>query len=382
METENKPKTRLNFIGFIVLAIIIGFLAGISGEFFTRYYLSNLAFFRELYFTEQADVGQREIIIRDPRKVVVEQDLRLDQLKKEIQSSVVGIYEKKAGKTLLDKIFLPQDYLGQAIVLTSDGWLISTDKSVSGAKENLVVSYNKKIYEIEKIVEDNLSSLVFIKIEAQNLPVVKLANFDAITDGQQVFVYNSYLNQLNLANIQDKRYKDIGDKYDLISSSEILDKRILLNQTFNNQFKASPVVNFQGEIIGLLAGQGEINKAIPIHYIDPIISQILKEEEIKRSYLGVNYLNLSQIYGLSKEDRQGLKNGALIWPDQSGKAILSDSPLVDQLEAGDIITEIEDQKIDQDKDLLDLLLEYKSGQEILIKYVHEGEEAELSVFLE
>lgn len=381
---SKEKKRSLNLIGILILVVILGFLAGITGEFFTRYYLSNLAFFRDLYFTEQTDFGQREIIIRDPKKVVVEQDLRIEQLKNEIQPSIVGVYKKKkTADNLLDKLFLPEDYLGQAVVLTSDGWLISTADIINSVQDRLIISYNKKIYEIDKLVKDDLSQVVFIKITAQNLPVIKLVDFTEVSDGQQVFIYNSYLDQLNLANIQDKRYKTINSKYDLLSSSEALDKHILFNKTFSSSYNGSPIVNFQGEIIGILSGSGkELNQAIPLHYINSIISQVLKDEEIIRPQLGINYLDLSQVYGLSEEERQGLENGILIWPDKNGVAIKPNSPLAEQLVAGDIIVSLEEQKIDQNNELLDILLQYKSGQEISLRYLHEGDEQEISIILQ
>lgn len=377
-----KNKTIKGFLGIIVIVIIVGFLAGITGEFFTRYYLSNITFFRDLYFTDLSNIGQRDIVIRDPRKVIVEQDLRVDQLKNEVKQLIVGIFKSKTGNTLLDQVLLPEDYLGQAVILTSDGWLIATQNIVTNINSNIIISYNKKIYTIEKLITDDLTGIVFIKINAQNLPVIKMADWENITDGQQVIVYNSYYDQLNLANILDKNYKQINNKFEVVSSSEELDKFILLNKTFTREFKGSPLINFQGKIIGFLDSQNNVlNQAIPIHYIVPIISQILKNETISRPYLGLNYLNLNLIYGLTQEQRQGAESGALIWADRTGEAIKSDSPLFNILEAGDIIISLEDQKVNDKQDLLDIILEYKTGQEISLKYLHEEKEEEVSIIL-
>ncbi len=376
---EKKNKKTIKSIIFIVIIVVLGFLAGISGEFFTRYYLSNFAFFRDLYFTEATDTGSREIVISQPKKVVVEQDLRVEQIKNQMQPTVVGIYRKKIiSDVALNKIFTPSDYLGQATILTSDGWLISTSDSITDIGNNLVVTYNKKIYEIDKMVKDDLTGIVFLKITAQNMPPVQIADFATISIGQQAFVYNSYLNQLDLANISDKRYKEITSKYDFISSSQELDKYILLTKKFNSEFNGSPVVNGAGAVVAILLDQ---DKAVPIYYISSIISQVLKGEEVQRPYLGINYLDLSQVHGLTAEDRQGLESGALIWPDIKGVAIKLDSPLADQLEIGDIITSFEGQKISQDNDLVDILLEYKTGQEITIKYLHQGQEKEINITL-
>jgi len=384
MEKEiKKPKIRIQLVGFIILAIIFGFFAGIFGEFITRYYLSNFAFFRDLYFTETSNLNQGQIIIREPRKVVVEQALRLAQIKSEVQPSVMKIYSKKrSAKNLLDKIVLPDDYLGQAVVLTSDGWLMTIRNPLIRARESLITGSSQKIYEVEKVVEDEATKIMFIKINAQNLPVAKLADFDKITDGEQSVVYNGNIDGLNLVNIQNKKYKDIKYKYDFISNIHVLDKFILLDKSFNSDFNGSPIFNFQSELIGFLTGQDElINQAIPINYISPIINQVLKGEAIKRPYLGINYLDLSKVYGLEEIDRQNVNQGAMIWPNERGVSIMPDSPLYNKLGKGDIIISLENQILDANNDLTDLLLQYKSGQDIRIRCLHEQKEAELSLTL-
>ncbi|HDQ22536.1 MAG TPA: serine protease [Candidatus Uhrbacteria bacterium] len=377
-EIKNKKK-RSGFVVFLIIAVMMGFLAGISGEFFTRYYLSNLAFFRDLYFTERTGWGQQEIIIQDPRKVVVEQDLRAEQLKTQLQTNTVAIYKKKLiSDSALNNVFLPTDYVGQAFILTSDGWLISSNESITAAGSQVAVGYNKKIHEIEKVIKDSFTGLVFIKITAQNLSAAKLATFEKIRDGQFVYAYNSYSNQLSSANIAEKRHKEIKTKFDFISSTRNLDKQILLTTDFAKGFENSPLLNLEGEIVAVLSAQ---DRAVPIYYISPIISQVLRGDEIKRPDLGINYIDLTRVYGLSEKERQGLEAGALISPDAKGVAVKADSPLAGKLRTGDIIISLENQKITRHKDLTDILLEYKIGQIITLKYLRDNQENELDVVL-
>lgn len=379
----NKTIKKSNWLALIILMLILSFVAGIFGELFTRTYLSNLSFFRDFYFTEQSDLGQREIIIRDAKKVVIEQDIRLNQLINEVRPSVLGLYKKPvAGKTLLDNLLAPTDLIGQVFVLTSDGWLISSSDAVNRPKEGMSVYYNNKIYPIEKIIKDELSKIVFLKINIQNLPVIKLADLQKVTNGQQIFLYNSYYNQISLGNIIDRNFKSINTKNDLVFSSQAMDKYILVNNDFINEAMGTPVFNLEGEIIGLLDGESDgFSKVIPINYISPIINQVLKDETIQRPYLGVYYLNLSRVVGLTEEDKQQSETGALIWPNKNGVAIQADSPLAGILVKGDIIISIENQLIDENNDLIDLLLGYKSGQEIRLKYLHEGKKNEINILL-
>jgi len=285
----------------IIVFILIAFSAGIFGEFFTRTYLANMAFFRDFYFTQADNLGQRDLIISQPQKVVVEQDIRLNQLANEIRPSVLGIFiKKKVSKNLSDNLYLVSDMVGQSFVLTSDGWLISSAATITGSKDDFVIYYNNKIYPIEKIVKDDLTRTVFIKINAQNLPVIKLADLQKVFNGQQIFIFNSYYQQVNLANIVDRSYRPIHEKNDLIISSQDLNKRILTDKNFPANLIGSPVFNLDGEIVGLYDQAGINNsQVIPINFISSVINQVLKDEKIQRPYLGIYYINLNKTVSLN-----------------------------------------------------------------------------------
>jgi len=75
-------------------------------------------------------------------------------------------------------------------------------------------------------------------------------------------------------------------------------------------------------------------------------------------------------------------SGALIIADKTGVSVTEDSPLADTLVLGDIIISLENQLISQENDLLDLLLQYKIGQQINLKYLHDNIESETSIILE
>jgi S1-C subfamily serine protease len=194
--------------------------------------------------------------------------------------------------------------------------------------------------------------------------------------GQQIFIFDSYWQELHLANIIDQAYRPIQAKSDLVIFSQDLNKSILINKNFPANLAGSPVFNLEGEIIGLWDKPGASNsQIIPINYVSPIINQVLKGEKIKRPYLGLYYIDLSKAVVDTAADQNLAKVGAYV------QSVASDSPLYGQVVKGDIILSIENQDIDQNNDLLDLLLSYKAGQEIKLKYQHLAKEAEINVTL-
>ncbi|MCX6740489.1 MAG: S1C family serine protease [Candidatus Parcubacteria bacterium] len=373
------PKLLRNKLLLLGLLILLSFVAGIFGEIFTRAYLSKLDIFSDFYFSGSNDLGDRELIINDPKKVVVEQDLRLKQLVSEIQPTVLSLFKnKKLGKTITDNVFLADDMLGQAFVLTSDGWLITSTSSASRAQEDMVILYNNKVYQIEKLVKDVPTDCVFIKINAQNLPVVKLADAQNIVPGQQVFVIDNFNNQVHLANILDRGYRSTADKNILIINSEEINKYVLINKQLPVNLAGSPVFNLEGSIIGFwdqqLGSSG--SRVIPANYFMQIMSQILKGEKINRPYLGLNYINLFRVaYNSEFLANPNSPKGAYVW------SLEEDSPLAGKVVKGDIILSLENNNLDANIDLNDLLLSYKTGQEVRIKYWREDKEEEVNIKL-
>src|SRR5680860_1012101 len=117
-----KNISRQNLI-ILILAACGGFLAGLLGMLFytsvaARYLIPNLI----LPTSDQ--LGQREVIIKEARNVVVEQDLKVTQLSDQVYKASFGIYRKKTfGRNVIDQLYSPDEMLTQAIAITSDGWL-------------------------------------------------------------------------------------------------------------------------------------------------------------------------------------------------------------------------------------------------------------------
>ncbi len=371
---EKQPSKDVKYrLLFIALLVLLSFVAGITGEIFTRAYLSKLNIFRDFYFTETSDLGQRDLVIKDPKKVVVEQDIMLNQLVNDIQPTVLGLYlKKKTGKVLLDNLYSADELLGQSFVLTSDGWLISSSSAVNKTQKEMAVIYNNKVYDIEKIVRDEQANCVFIKINAQNLPVVKLADIQNLLIGQQVFVVDSHNKEIYLANVIDKSYRPGAENNNQIISSEDIDKYLLINKTLPENMAGSPIFNLEGSIIGFWDESVAANsKVIPANYLNQVLNQVLKGEEIKRPYLGIKYVDLTKvIYNSAYFENLNTPKGAYVI------SIDPNSPLSGKILKGDIILSMEDQKIDTGTDLNDLLLTYKMDQEIRLKYWRDDTETE------
>lgn len=349
----------------IILPIIFGFLAGILGYVFLGLNGVNLPFFGQINFSN-IDIN-RQIVIDQPRQVVVEQDLQFKQVENNLLPTLVNIYPLKKSANVLNQAYLPSERLGQGFALTADGWIVTTKGVLNNFKNNYAaVGYQLKEYKLEKFVEDKVSGVVFAKAEAANLPVVRIGRSKELFVGQTL-ILASGREQLTLVHIKKIGY-DFKTAGDLIQSSEKLNKSVFLDVDLNETYNGAVLANLKGEVVGIVNNQ----RVIMADYFSNIIDQVLKTEKISRSSAGISYLDLAQTEGLvAKGDKGALVYGNPVRP----------SPVFGLIKDGDIITKMDNIEINAYQSLSELLNTYRPGDSVEFLINRGGEEVVVEVIL-
>ena len=162
--TTNRPPSLVNLT---VLAIFFGFFAGFLAYIIARGILpiTEIDYLNLNNFNKEIKVKMEQPLID---KVTTHED------------SVAGVYRaKNIIKTLDNPLFSINDYLGSAVVVTTDGWLMTTDQVLSN-RQGLIL-LGDKYYSIIDYIKDEFTNLVFIKIDAKlSQPI----NFQ-ITEGER-----------------------------------------------------------------------------------------------------------------------------------------------------------------------------------------------------
>ncbi len=373
----------------IILALIFGFLAGLSGGLFVLITRSiKIPFYKELNLDEM--LPKREIVIKTREVVNVLPNQQRAELIKQSQGQVVKIFLKKpeaAVKKILEQIYQDEETLGQGFVLTNDGWIISHREVISDfKKEYLICASNKMLYPVEKILIDPLTGVIFLKIEAEGLEVVKLGEKEDIALGEEVLVADG-ANQVKIREITKIQNLKITKTEDLIESSDKLSRFVQINQGLADNFKGAPVTNLKGSIIGILikGKEVEVKNIIPVNYFKSLINQILKEgknlksgDSLKRPSLGVNYLDLAQARGITDKRFKDLKRGALVW----GPPLKESAAFKAEIKNADVILKVNNDLINGRSSLTELIQEYKPNDKIILTILREGKEEKIEVELE
>lgn len=379
-----KKKKSNKAIMIIICATVFGLAGGIAGQLFSRSFIfdgiGQVPYWGEINLN---NINQSQpFVIHGPRKVVVEQDLKIQEIINAVNNNVVGIFRKIESEND-DNVFNGDNYYtlkeerGQGLVITSDGWIITSAFSPNIRSENeiladyVVITKNKKIYKIDKLLRDTSMNFSFIHLEeATNLNAINFVDQNNNLVGVQVLIPN-WDNENLISFITNYEF----DK-NFIRSSDDYEGEIKISSPITPSFYGSGIYNLEGTMVGLIDNQGKIT---PINNLRSILNSVLKNSTIKTPELGVYYINLEDII----IDKEGYNKGAIITKNDLGVSIAKDSPAEKYgLKEGDVILSIDNIEVSKNEDLNKILQNYSSNDQINVKYWREGAENTLNIILD
>jgi S1-C subfamily serine protease len=295
---------------------------------------------------------------------VVNQDVKSSEAIARAEESLVGLFAKK--KTDANSTFSLEEYynldanVASGLIISSDGWILAKVNGLSKLVDNYVaLDYLGQIYEIDKVLPDIWNDFSFIHLaKATNLAVKPLASWSDIDLGQNLVLVD-WKEGAVLSSVVNKE-----NNFDLVRSSDVLDRKIIINNETDLDF----AFNLNGQVVGLLAETGVIK---PISDLRAEVSSLLANGQVLLPYFGVSYLDLSNFV---KEGERNNK-GALIFALKGETAVLSSSPAATLgLQAGDIISSINNIEINKYNDLADVILGFKVGDKLDVYYKRDGKD--------
>lgn len=209
----------------------------------------------------------------------------------------------------------PEIETGQAsgFIISKDGYIITNSHVVSNSTEIEVTLGNDKKYTGKLVGQDPSTDVALIKIDADNLPYLKLANSDHIKVGQWAIAIGSPLGlnaslTVGVISAKGRNNLDIARIEDFIQTDAAI----------NRGNSGGPLLDLKGEVIGMNtaiasnngSGYMGIGFAIPSNILQNDIEQIIAKGNVTRGFIGVV---LQQVDGdLAQALGQDKAEGALV----------------------------------------------------------------------
>ncbi|MGB5250340.1 MAG: DegQ family serine endoprotease [Gammaproteobacteria bacterium] len=262
------------------------------------------------------------------------------------------------------------------IVDAKRGYVLTNAHVIENADEITVTLQDDRTYTAEIIGTDPGSDIAVIKIDADDLIDIPLADSDDVRVGDFVVaignpfglghtVTSGIISALGRSGLNPNGYEDF----------------IQTDASINPGNSGGALVNLNGELVGVNSailtrsgGNIGIGFAIPTNMIKVVMDQLLEFGEVRRGLLGVNIYtvtpDIAKAYGVDEI------SGALI------SQVVPDSAAYKAgLEPGDIITSVNGEKIKSATELRNAIGMQRVGAKVRLEIVRDGDTRNLTAEL-
>ncbi|MGB5206628.1 MAG: DegQ family serine endoprotease [Azonexus sp.] len=235
--------------------------------------------------------------------------------------------------------------LGSGFIVSADGTILTNAHVVDGAEEVIVKLTDKREFKAKVLGLDTASDVAVLKIDAKDLPAVKIGTAADTRVGEWVLAIGSPFG------FESSASAGIVSAFSRSLPDGSYVPFIQTDVAVNPGNSGGPLFNMAGEVIGINSqiysrsgGYQGVSFAIPIEVAMNVERQIVTHGKVQRGRLGVSIQEINQ----SLADSFGLKKpaGALVG------SVDKDSPAAKAgLEPGDVILAINGKEISSSSEL-------------------------------
>lgn len=263
--------------------------------------------------------------------------------------------------------------LGSGFIISHDGYLVTNYHVVKSADEIIVKLSDRREFKAKLIGVDPMSDLALLKVEANNLPVLKMGDSKKLKVGEWVLAIGSPFgfDHSATAGIVSAKGRSLpNENYVPFIQTDV---------AINPGNSGGPLFNLDGEVIGInsqiysqTGGFMGLSFAIPINVALDIIQQLKQTGHVTRGWLGV-YIQevtreLAESFGMKQPE------GALV------AQVMVDSPAKKGgLKVGDVILSFNGAPILHSSDLPPLVGRSPVGKKATVEVIRGGKPMTLHI---
>jgi serine protease Do len=269
----------------------------------------------------------------------------------------------------------PQTALGSGFIISSDGYILTNNHMVEGAEKVTVELADDRKFTAEITGTDPDSDIAVIKIDADNLPYLELADSDTLEVGEWVLAIGNPLgfSHTVTAGIVSAKGRSVG--------LANIENFIQTDAAINRGNSGGPLLNLEGKVVGMntaiygATGNIGIGFAIPVNMAKHAYKQIREGGSVARGYLGIWFKDLDPEYASALDLNKDTK-GAVITDVIEGSAADKAG-----LKRYDIVVEFEGQTVEKSNQFLNRVAMLSPDTKVEIVVLRDGKREKFTVTL-
>ncbi|MDO4517241.1 MAG: trypsin-like peptidase domain-containing protein [Bacillota bacterium] len=271
---------------------------------------------------------------------------------------------------------------GSGFVITEDGYILTNYHVIENANSITVTFVDGKSYTATYIGGEEENDIAVIKIDAKDLTPVVIGSSDDMLVGEQVTAIGNPLGELTFT-------ETTGIISALNRTITMSDGRkmnmIQTDCAINSGNSGGPLFNSHGEVIGIVSAKYSsgnstssasvegLGFAIPMDDVADMVSELITNGYVTgKPLLGISVTDVNQ-----NVQAYGVPAGAEVTIVTPGLCAEKAG-----LQAGDIVTKIDDTEVDSSKAFIAAKNEYKAGDTVELTVYRSGETLTIQVTLE
>lgn len=269
---------------------------------------------------------------------------------------------------------------GSGFILTSDGYVLTNYHVIESAYQNkadiTVMTHDGTKYTASVVGFEQENDVAVLKIDGENLPHVTIGDSDNMKVGDEVYAVGNPLGELDFS--MTTGHVSALDRLIATDNSSESINMFQFDAAVNSGNSGGPVYNTEGEVVGVVtakysdSGVEGLSFAIPINDAATIANDLITKGYVTgKAYMGVTLRN---DYNSMYANYYGWPVGAMVASVEDGSCAQAAG-----IQAGDIITKVDDKDVENYSDLKSAVRRYSAGDTAEITLYRAGESMTLSI---
>jgi len=270
--------------------------------------------------------------------------------------------------------------MGSGVVISPDGYIVTNNHVVEGAVDIRVTTSNRRVLKAKLVGTDPLTDLAVLKVDASGLVSAPWGDSKEVRPGQTVLAFgNPYgfrftvtrgiVSAVNRANPDPSNPSKPGEF-------------IQTDAAINPGNSGGPLVDARGQVVGintfLVSPSGTFSGmgfAIPSQIVRPTVETLIRYGKVSHGHIGIGIADVTP-ENAKFFDESNPTGGVVtqVEPDSPGAKA--------GLQIGDVITEIDGQKVSDAGELQVLVGQKQPGSKISLSVLRNGKSMTIPVTLE
>lgn len=263
---------------------------------------------------------------------------------------------------------------GSGVIVTKDGYILTNNHVVDGAKEVKVTVEDGHEYTAKVIGRDPKTDLAVVKMDAKDLPVVPMADSEKVQVGDVALAIG---NPFGVGQTVTEGIVSAIARGNM--GIETYENFIQTDAAINPGNSGGALVDIQGRLIGIntailsrSGGSQGVGFAVPSNTARTVMESLIAHGHVTRGYLGVMIQNLTP--ALAQEFKLKKQTGALIGD------VVDDGPAATAgFKPGDVVLEYAGKQVPDSRRLQLAVAGTKPDTTVPVEILRKGERKTLEV---